>query len=181
MDENRIVEGFEFATSREAYLAKEDLKKIKRIRSKIDLEDIAGVIKLYNKLVEKRYFETIIGITFIYELREHILSKTNYDLKPIPLPPPKTVDINKSSMYYLDQINTLKKENDAAGMKSKKLSIAIVALVTIVIGMIFIVATNDNVGYFNAEEKVLNKYSAWEERLANWEKELNEREYNLSK
>lgn len=179
-DDNRIIEGFEFATAREAFLAREDYKKIQKIKNKIDLDDLASMIKLYNKLIEKKYFDTIIGITFMYEIRDHILSRTDYALKPIPLPPPKTVDINKSSMYYIDQINTLKNENEKITLKSKKLVITIVALITIVVGMIFIVATNENVGYFNAEEKVLNKYSSWEERLSNWEKELNEREYRLS-
>ena len=55
------------------------------------------------------------------------------------------------------------------------------AFIAIVIGMFFIIVTNDNLGYFDAEEKVLDKYSAWQERLETWEEELENREEILNK
>ena len=78
------------------------------------------------------------------------------------------------------QFEKLKQENESLNNIKQKLIIAIVAMLVVIVGMVFIVITNDNLGYFNAEEKVLNKYAAWEERLSGWEDELIQREAELS-
>ena len=60
------------------------------------------------------------------------------------------------------------------------MTIAVIAMLITIIGILFILITNENSGFFRAEEKLVNKYSAWEERLYNWEQELNEREAEIS-
>ena len=54
-----------------------------------------------------------------------------------------------------------------------------IALIVIIIGMFWIVITSDNLGYFNAEDKVLNKYSSWEEELNAREAAIRQREEEL--
>ena len=61
----------------------------------------------------------------------------------------------------------------------KILQIAVISFIVIILGMFYIMATNKNIGYFNTEEKIVNKYAAWEERLESWEDELNLREKEL--
>ena len=61
----------------------------------------------------------------------------------------------------------------------QRMSIVIVALVIMVVGMFVIAVINPNAGYVNTENKVLNKYSAWEEDLQQREQAVKEKEEQL--
>ena len=61
----------------------------------------------------------------------------------------------------------------------QRMSIVIVALVIMVVGMFVIAVINPNAGYLNTENKVLNKYSAWEEDLQQREQAVKEKEEQL--
>ena len=173
----KVVCGYLFQDEKEYINAIEDKRRIEQITEKIDWDDIDALLLVYNKLIEKNFFKTIVGLSFLNEMRSYILKEKKCKLKPIVIRKKiNKVEIGKGTEYYLDKIQKLSEEKHNYSEKNKKMTIAIVALVTVIIGMFFIMATNENVGYFNAEEKVLNKYAAWEERLSNWEKELNERE-----
>ena len=61
----------------------------------------------------------------------------------------------------------------------QRMSIVIIALVIMVVGMFVIAVINPNAGYVNTENKVLNKYSAWEEDLQQREQAVKEKEEQL--
>jgi len=52
-------------------------------------------------------------------------------------------------------------------------------LIFIIVGMFIIAAVNPNVGYINTENKILNKYSAWQEDLERREAAVKEKEEQL--
>ena len=72
------------------------------------------------------------------------------------------------------------KEVERLNLIRIRLTIAVAALIVVVLGMIFIAMTNKNVGYFQAEQKVQDKYAYWEEQLDAREKELLQWENELS-
>ena len=176
-----IVDGYMFRNAAETERAMKEYENIKRIKKSINIDNPEDVKKMYIKLVEKKYFVTPVGISFLHEMRDYLVSVTgDEELEPIPVPrmvamKPKN-DVLTSSAY-----TKLKQQYATLEKTKSKLVIAVVALIIVVIGMFFIVVTNENLGYFNAEEKVLNKYSAWQERLQSWENELIEREDALDK
>ena len=171
-----VVDGFTFDSARETEKAKKEYESIKKLKNKINIEDIEETKKLYNKLVQKRYLETPVGLSFLHEMREYLLQHVpEEELNPIFVPDYKVKTPEKSSIISSKFVR-LEEENKKLHSLKNKMAIAITALVIIVVGMIFIVMTNENLGYFNAEEKVLDKYAAWQERLQNWEEELIERE-----
>lgn len=176
-----IVDGYMFRNAAETERAMKEYENIKRIKKSINIDNPEDVKKMYIKLVEKKYFVTPVGLGFLHEMREYLVSVTgDEELEPIPVPgmvamKPKN-DVLTSSAY-----TKLKQQYETLEKNKSKLVIAVVALAIVVVGMFFIVVTNENLGYFNAEEKVLNKYSAWQERLQSWENELIEREDALDK
>lgn len=176
---NNIVDGYIFKSINEAERARKELESINKLKAEIDINNGDKMEELYKKLVEKRCFVTPIGINFLHEMREYIVEELCiYDLPPVPVTSliktqaPDGIDINK--------FEKLKDELEKETVLRKKITIFLVAFLVIIVGMFFIIVTNDNLGYFNAEEKVLDKYSAWQERLESWEDELNEREEMLN-
>ncbi|MCM1082726.1 MAG: hypothetical protein NC393_04645 [Clostridium sp.] len=177
MDDKLVVDGFIFRSKREFEKAKKEHETIKELRQKIDLNNQDNMIELYNKLVSKRYFQTPVGLSFLYELRA-FLKEGNDNVGVAYIPVASSGGV-KSRSEQSRQYMELQKQYDKQSMIKNRLILAIVSMVIVIVGMIFIMATNENVGYFNAEEKVLDKYSAWEERLQKWEEELTIREDKL--
>ncbi len=178
-----IVDGYEFSNGRDAKLAVKEKSVVEKIKAGIDINDTTNVYETYNKLVSKNYFVTPVGLTFLTEMRDYLMQFYSADeLKYINVPS-RTVQNEAENLvlHSNNQIHKLESENAILNKVVKRLTIAVVAMIILIIGMFFIVITNENLGYFNAEEKILNKYSAWQERLEGWEQELIEREEQLNR
>ena len=177
MDDKLVVDGFIFRSKREFEKAKKEYETINELKQKIDMNDQENVIGLYNKLVSKRYFQTPVGFSFLYELRA-FLKEDNDNVSVAYIPVVSSGGV-KSRSEQNRQYMELQKRYDKQTMTKNRLILAIVSMIIVIVGMIFIMATNKNVGYFSAEEKILDKYSAWEEPLQKWEEELTIREDKL--
>lgn len=177
MDEH-IVEGYYFEDIREANKAKKEYFNICKLKGTISFDDLKGLKNLYLKLVGKNYFSTPIGYAFLQEMREYIAENMgDEDLPMISVAKREVIkapDVLGEKHPEISSEKYKKLRADYGKLKKvrTRLMIVIGALVTVVIGMLYIMATNENIGYFNTEEKILNKYSAWEERLESWEEEL---------
>lgn len=168
---------------------KKEQAYITQLKKNMNPEDVAGLYHLYQKLTEKTYFRTDVGFGFLAELREYLV-KNGYEIDPYTMPQlqkNKKVSEEHAETHLLRKYEKLcekqehtEKELERLNLIRIRLTIAVAALVVVVIGMIFIAVTNKNVGYFNAEQKVQDKYAYWEEQLDAREKELQEWEQELS-
>lgn len=184
MDEH-IVEGYYFEDIREANKAKKEYFNICKLKGTISFDDLQGMKKLYLKLSSKNYFSTPIGYAFLQEMREYLVEKTNDESLPLisvertnVVKVPEVIN-EKHPEISSEKYKKLRSEYSKLKRTKKVLQIAVISLAIIIAGMFYIMATNKNIGYFNTEEKILNKYAAWEERLESWEDELGQREYEL--
>lgn len=179
MEENMLeVEGFVFTNYKEAQLAVKEQNNIEVIRQRTPLDDKEAVLALYNKLIEREMFKTVVGYSFLYELRYHLVNEFGYEeslLKSVILP--KRMEYEK--VRDLNQ-GVLEQKLAKALQIKKRMTIVIVALLFMVISMFVIAAVNPNVGYINTENKVLNKYSAWQEELEEREQAVKEKEAKLN-
>ncbi len=175
--EELIVKGFLFPNYKEAQVAKKELKNIEVIRTKTDFSNKNALIELYNKLIEKNFFRTVIGYEFLSEIRGMLTE--DYYCSEDQLPSIKISYMNPSDQVKVMNIERLEEKADKDKAMIKRLSIAVIALVVIIIGMFFIAATNKNVGYINTENKILDKYAGWQEELENREKAVIEKEAEL--
>lgn len=177
-----IIDGYHFASGRDAKMAIKEKGAIEKIQDSININDTQSVYDTYNKLVSKNYFSTPVGINFLHEMRDYLKEfYSEEELKPISIAERKVKPEEGGLLdFNYRELEKLKLENSRLNRLKKNLIIAIVAMLIVIVGMLFIVVTNENLGYFNAEEKVLNKYAAWQERLEGWEEELIKREEKLS-
>lgn len=175
---------------------KKEQEYITQLKKNMNPEDVAGLYHLYQKLTEKSYFRTDVGLGFLAELRDYLV-KNGYQISTETMT--QSLENKKLSEEHAEthlrrkyerlceKQEQMESEVERLNLLRIRLTIAVVALVVVVVGMIFIVVTNKNVGYFNAEQKVQDKYAYWEEqldarekKLQEWEEQLNEQEEKIN-
>ena len=149
-------------------------------KQSISADNPESIKAVYEKLTQKLYFSTPIGMNFLMEMREYLVTIYGEEILPVPVAPARITRAARGRTVDIEKYKQLKKENSKAIRIKNNLTIAVIAMLITIIGILFILITNENSGFFRAEEKLVNKYSAWEERLYNWEQELNEREAEIS-
>ena len=189
----QLVEEYLFQNLEQADQARKEREYIIKLKKRMDPENLDSMYMLYLKLTEKSYFHTPVGFSFLSELHAY-LEENGYRLteRPIPVRNEKKTeaDYEKSLRRNYERMSKKLEETEKLLEKMNlvkiRLTIAVIALAVVVTGMIFIAVTNKNTGYFNAEQKVQDKYSYWEEQLderekqlQEWEKELEEQAENI--
>lgn len=192
--EKNVVGDYLFQSPKQAERAKKEQDYIRKLKRSMNPEDVENMYQLYLKLTSKGYFHTPVGFGFLDELR-HFLAENGYQLENRPIPvldDQKTAEdqnrrLRRNYEQACEQRDKKQEELDRQKLVRIRLTIAVVALAVAVAGMIFIMVSNDNVGYFNAEEKIQDKYSYWEEQLdareqelLDWEQELSEQQQQIN-
>lgn len=191
MDENKkkisSVQGYVFQSPAEAKRAMQELEYIDKIKAGLSPEDIESMRKLYIKLTAKGYFITPVGISFLHDMRNY-LEEQGIDLSSHPIPVLSRTRASGEDDGRKDRrFDEMEKHYEKAQkviddlQKTRiRLTVAVIALVVVVVGMLIIAISNENVGYFRTEQKVVDKYAAWEEELSRKEQQLMEWEDSLS-
>lgn len=173
------IEGFYFEDEAVARQAMREYMYIGRMQDKVSALSPDGLKDFYHKLIDKRIFSTQVGLTYLYEIRSALIENYHFgdeELDQIVIPmvsketPAPSVETMQSAS---EEIMALK--------RTKILLYATVGiLVLVIVGFFVIIAANQNIGYINTENKILNKYSQWQEELDAREKALDEREEALN-
>lgn len=173
-----IVDGFVFPNEKEAQTAFNEHNNIEMIRQRTPISDPDAAYELYTKLIERDMFKTVVGYSFLYELRQRLVVDFGYAEEELPF-----VTLSENIRY--DRISgrnqnilEIKLEKELA--IKKKMTIALIALIAMVIAMFVIAAVNPNTGYINTENKILNKYATWQEELEQREQAVKEKEKQLN-
>lgn len=167
--------GHVFNSEAELADAKKENEAIEYLKSRTDMNDAGMVLKLYNKLIERKLISTPIGVDFLNELRSNITASgiiTENKLKPVP-------EIKKAA-----KVRQTKKKTSPLVLKLRRqnyvLKLVVIILASLVIGMFIIVLTG-KLSPIRAvyEEQILNEYSSWQQDLTKKEKEVNDKLYFL--
>ena len=188
------VDGFLFENEETAQLARKEEEGIRFIKQRTALDNPEVVLKLYKKLLEQELFVTPVGIRFLTELQNILLTSVYIARDEIPPIPVKATEViqkaesAKSAETGKQQVEAGNRvENKITGDYKKSFYVATffaVVFAVSVLGMFIINAiSGNNINIINYREKILNEYSGWEaeleseaERLQNWEKSLEQRE-----
>lgn len=173
------VDGFLFEDEETAQIARKEEEGIRYIKERTALDNPEVVLKLYKNLLEQELFVTPVGIRFLTELQNILLTSVYISMQEIPPIPVKV------------PAQTIKKENKkedgkGGGDYRKPFYVASICAIVLgisVIGMFIINAiSGNNVNIINYREQILNEYSSWEaelkaeeERLEHWEETLEQR------
>ncbi len=178
-DSEYKLSGYSFGDSHDYKEAKRELESVEYIRANTDLNDINKVLKLYTKLVERRTLKSVVGIAFMIELRSRILSAGIVSADSLP-----GIRIEKSDQPIRVYDNVLEHEQEKAHLamiddyriKLKNSRIISGFLVVIIVVMLLISIFMDRSMYSIYENKVIDKYEAWQQELDAREAALEDRE-----
>ena len=197
------IGGYIFEDENKAKKAAKELKTVEYILGQIKDADEKGVLTVYKKLLNQRLFSTEIGMSFLSQLRQNLVSSGAFTEADIPL------------VYSLDDSDVKSKENPASSVQSTKneekvdnkskakkekadksfvsgddhlkelkrlklinriLLILCITLLLCVLGMFYVNSTINSPTILNYEEKLIDKYSSWEQELTEREAAVKEKE-----
>ena len=190
--------GFVFRTKKEAELAQREIEGTKYLRQKLDMENPNAVFSIYQNLIEQDLFETSVGYCFLKELRDYLLMIpviSNEEVLAIPIRYPQTEEEEKKQKKEQkkeEQRKERQKEKEKAKNRKEQkkegknykgrcqfFMVTSLILLISVVSMMLLAATSDNVNILNYENKLIDKYSSWEQELEEREQAVKEQEQAL--
>lgn len=190
--------GFVFRTKKEAELAQREIEGTKYLRQKLDMENPNAVFSIYQNLIEQDLFETPVGYCFLKELRDYLLmipAISNEEVLAIPIRYPQTEEEEKKQKKEQkkeEQRKERQREKEKAKNKKEQkkegknykgrcqfFMVTSRILLISVVSMMLLAATSDNVNILNYENKLIDKYSSWEQELEEREQAVKEQEQAL--
>lgn len=190
--------GFVFRTKKEAELAQREIEGTKYLRQKLDMENPNAVFSIYQNLIEQDLFETPVGYCFLKELRDYLLmipAISNEEVLAIPIRYPQTEEEEKKQKKEQkkeEQRKERQREKEKAKNKKEQkkegknykgrcqfFMVTSLILLISVVSMMLLAATSDNVNILNYENKLIDKYSSWEQELEEREQAAKEQEQAL--
>lgn len=190
--------GFVFRTKKEAELAQSEIEGTKYLRQKLDMENPNAVFSIYQNLIEQDLFETPVGYCFLKELRDYLLmipAISNEEVLAIPIRYPQTEEEEKKQKKEQkkeEQRKERQREKEKAKNKKEQkkegknykgrcqfFMVTSLILLISVVSMLLLAATSDNVNILNYENKLIDKYSSWEQELEEREQAVKEQEQAL--
>ena len=190
--------GFVFRTKKEAELAQREIEGTKYLRQKLDMENPNAVFSIYQNLIEQDLFETPVGYCFLKELRDYLLmipAISNEEVLAIPIRYPQTEEKEKKQKKEQkkeEQRKERQREKEKAKNKKEQkkegknykgrcqfFMVTSLILLISVVSMLLLAATSDNVNILNYENKLIDKYSSWEQELEEREQAVKEQEQAL--
>ncbi|MCH5274035.1 MAG: hypothetical protein J1E35_10205 [Lachnospiraceae bacterium] len=177
-------QGFTFKSEAELKEAKKEAEVVAYIRSKADLSNVKTIVTLYNRLIEKKTLGTVLGISFLQELRSRALDSgvvAESSLHPLPEPVKIAKEPEKKGSSKERKMMELYRD------RSKKLTFTVAVLCIVIVILIVIRLFGTASPFTDYERKVLDEYGGWkdklsekEEQLHSWEQELLDKEKALS-
>lgn len=190
--------GFVFRTKKEAELAQREIEGTKYLRQKLDMENPNAVFSIYQNLIEQDLFETPVGYCFLKELRDYLLmipAISNEEVLAIPIRYPQTEEEEKKQKKEQkkeEQRKERQREKEKAKDRKEQkkegknykgrcqfFMVTSLILLISVVSMMLLAATSDNVNILNYENKLIDKYSSWEQELEEREQAVKEQEQAL--
>ena len=202
------IGGYIFDDENKAKKAAKELKAVEYILSQIKDADEKGVLTVYKKLLNQKLFSTEIGMSFLQQLRQNLVASGAFAEEEIPevytLDEPKSDSAStvvaepkpekksvaspkpektKPKKEKTNNKNVTKAKSDSSEIRrlkivNKVLLILCITLLLCVIGMFYVSTTINSPTILDYEEKLIDKYSSWEQDLTEREQALKEKELN---
>lgn len=174
-----VTDGYEFATKKDADMARRERKKAEYLQEHIDYSQPVSVLHIYEKAVKERLFHTPVGLAFLKELQLFLMEAPEIDNESIP---PISLHISFSNAIREHSSPARNRIEPSAAKKSQALPVSIIlnfALVIAIIAMFVITLKSDQPNVLNYENVITNRYAEWEQQLTEREQVVREKEREL--
>lgn len=185
MAKNTNIDGFSFADAEDVTLAEEEIKKIKFIAEKMNMDNPKGVLAVYDKLISSGFFVTPVGVEYLRTLQSYLYkcqSIPDDAVRDIPVPISYSKALNKRAQDREDRLNAEREKRSLRKTFKNEYKISLILnliLFIMVIAMFVITLQAENPNMINYRTAILNQYSDWEQDLAQREEAVREKELKL--
>ncbi len=179
-----VVDGFQFGTQQDAELARNEQLRIERLEEKLDYGNIEMVSAVYKKALNNRVFKTPVGYEFLKKLQRILQENPLPDEEIDNIPVYGVHSMRESANQTVERIQAsrkpVKKEKPKQEFFSRKTSILMnIGLLALVILMFVISTTSSQPTVLNYERVLQNRYAEWEKQLSDREQVIREKEREL--
>ena len=138
--DHAVIEHFTFESREDYDRAEKELEFINQIQEKVDLTVGKNALKVYNKAVSDKMFETVIGYLFLDELRQviiagEVVSADSLADIPVKISQNSGTDVIQERLYSESRFRRM---YEGQQLINHKLKIAIAALVILLAGFVII-------------------------------------------
>lgn len=184
------IGGYKFAARPDYERALKEQETINYITANTNFSDIKAVLKMYNRAVENKSFKTAIGVNFMKELRDKIVSSGILDEEQVSPIPVQKLDGNLSTRLSRDEKDAQIKryreayENADAGRKIRNIIIAFLVVIIVAMVIVTYMSRYSVFTYFtdyktDMENELIDQYEHWQKELEKRESAVKNKEDEL--
>lgn len=181
--------GFKFASRQDYERALKEQETIKYITANTNFSDSKAVLKMYNRAVENGSFKTAVGVAFMKELRDKIVSSGILEEKLIAPIPVQKLGESSGRMTRDEKDAQIKRyreayENADAGRKIRNIVIVFLAVIIVAMMVITYMSRYSVFTYFtnykaDMENELIDQYEHWQQELEKRETAVKNKEDEL--
>lgn len=191
-EKEMVLDGFKFSSKKEFERAMKEKETIGYIVANTNMSDMKAVLKVYNKAIDKKSFQTVVGLEFVNNMRKKLISSGTVMEKNLAYVPvtSKNAVVQKVPAMSKDEAarnaERYKKacEEAITGKKIKNMAIAFLIVLLAALVIITVKSKYSVFTYFtdyksNMENELIDKYEKWEQTLDDRQKALEKEEKEL--
>ena len=192
-EDKYIVAGFSFKSKSDYLEAKNEYDGVEYMKARTNMNNPANVFSVYKSIVDKKLFNTPVGLSYLYELREYLLKCPEYVAQVEGMYIPVTICDNskgkgrfgagkkKETLSRSDVIKNMKKYDIESVYRTRFISAVMVIFVLIVIifSIVMITKNSKNTNILNYKARLDAEYEEKEDALVQWQNQLQLREEAL--
>ena len=176
MEKPVIIDGYAFTDEHMAKQARTEAEGVRYVRAKTDMSKPDQVLNVYQRLLDQKMFQTQIGYHYLKELQDYLLTMpgiSSGNIRPIPVAPSLVVD-DTSGLTAFWRKRLMRMEHKL------RLSLAANPIFVLSILVMFVIAaTSGQTTILNYENKIQDRYAQWEQELTERENAVRAREQEL--
>lgn len=184
------ISGYSFSNNGDYERALKEKEAISYIVANTNMADMKSVLKVYNRSVEKKSFQTVLGLEFVNNMRKNLINSgivSEDTIQAVPVPPVsagKAAKADNSIAQDMAEKYKLAYENEHAGRTIRNM---VIVFLIVIIGAMMFITYNSKYSVFtyftdyktDMENELVDKYQEWRNQLEEKEKELDKREKSL--
>jgi len=182
MADRFTVNGYQFENEELYNEACKEAETVAYIRQRTNLTNTVNTLKLYNKLLDTKQFYTPVGIAFLKELYDRIIdssiiSKDN--LRPLAIYEAREKKGRPVDAFAKEEESKLRIRLSVSENKLRNTRIVVFFCAVIILVMFALTIFGDNSPLIDAEIRIQDKYSEWQEELDYRERQIELKEKEL--
>ncbi len=171
-----VVEGFSYKDADLYREAKKEADGVRYMKSRVDFQYPEQVHQIYCRMIEQEMFQTQVGYAYLQELQDYLRTMPQIPNDEIPPIPVGAVVCVADASGTVDTLREERSKLRRSLQRSVMLNIVAAAMIVVMFAIAF---SSSSPTVLNYENRLLDKYSAWQQELEQREAVVQEKERTL--